>query len=394
MIKHLKYKMERLSSLGYEVEKLIRSKSVLPHIESSKKTVILFDLVGDLQLNSSYKEDYDSIVNEFNLIDCDFIFLPNVSFPNNVDELIHYFIPHLNHKMSYIEDLVLHSLIDNQKDSHKYFSLYSNDYKEFLNYLGYRGNAASGFIIILESDIYIVKYSNEDILNGLEDPKQMILNFLHSLDSEIFSSRHKRVITSEFDKAIDENLDEEAIAKIKLINKQIEELKSSGKWLFILPLLKKTLDNLSTEIDLDSISTISIDDEYNIYLPYFNNLEIKLSHLTKVIYIFFYNHPEGIRLSELWKFEEELLDLYLKISNQNDYDKMKKSIEDITAFASKSVFSHISRIKSRFYSLMDESYAKYYIIDGADFGSDLKYIPLIYDGSNDNEEIFNPSDFF
>ncbi|SMC81253.1 hypothetical protein [Moheibacter sediminis] len=388
--------IEELKFLGYYVDSFRRNQidQSLSKIESLDKTVIVFDLIGNFQLNLYYKEHHDTIVKEFNEAGYNFTFLPGTDFPDNTEDLISYFIPHLNEKIHFSSHQLFHLIMAKEKDNFKYFSSCAKDNKLLLEYLGYKGNIKSGFIICYDSLIHVIQYTNEDIINRVESPKQFIIDYGTKSklinDENLFNSRRR--VNPEFARAIDESLDEETLNKINSINKEIDALKASGKWLYILPLLKKTLEDLSDEVDLNLIGGVKFDDDYKIYIPYFNNLEIKLNSLSKAVYALFYNHPEGIRISELWKHEKELMSFYLNISNQNDLDRMNQSVRDITELGNKTIFTHISRIKSAFYNAMEESYAKNYIIDGAVFGSDLKYIPLIYNNSS-NDEI-DPDDVY
>jgi hypothetical protein len=109
---------------------------------------------------------------------------------------------------------------------------------------------------------------------------------------------------------------------------------------------------------------MEIDYKNKIQLPYFKK-EVELSHLTKAIYFLFLKHPEGINLKELVNYKKELLTIYTSVSNQLDYDKMAKSIDDVINLETKAIYTHLSRIKSAFYKIMDASFAKYYIVSGS-----------------------------
>ena len=90
---------------------------------------------------------------------------------------------------------------------------------------------------------------------------------------------------------------------------------------------------------------MEINDQNKILLPYFKK-EVELSHLTKAIYFLFLKHPEGINLKELGKHKKELLTIYTSVSNQLDYDKMSRSIDDVIDVETKAIYTHLSRTKS------------------------------------------------
>ena len=100
----------------------------------------------------------------------------------------------------------------------------------------------------------------------------------------------------------------------------------------------------------------------------------------------FLKHPEGINLKELGNYQKELLSIYTSVSNQIDYDKMVKSVEDVVNLETKAIYTHLSRIKSAYYKIMDESFAKYYIVSG--YGEEDRKVlfdttSIVWDSSTD-----------
>jgi hypothetical protein len=161
-----------------------------------------------------------------------------------------------------------------------------------------------------------------------------------------------------------EQLDEETKAFVKDIEDKLDELRDTGQLLFLIPILKDILNRQSEKIDFKGISKMEINYQNKILLPYFKK-EVELSHLTKAIYFLFLKHPKGINLRELGNYKKELLTIYTSVSNQLDYDKMAKSIDDVIDIETKAIYTHLSRIKSAYYKIMDASFAKYYIVSGS-----------------------------
>lgn len=156
-------------------------------------------------------------------------------------------------------------------------------------------------------------------------------------------------------------LDAETEKKLEILLNKLEEIKDNGQLLQVLPIIEKYLKkNNSSNREL---STLKIDINYNLLLVDYN-IEIKLSHLTKSIYLLFLNNPKGIKLTELENYAEELLGYYKVISNRDDYDKMKGSISDIINTKSNAIYVHLSRIKSAFINVIHPDIAKNYYIDG------------------------------
>lgn len=333
--------------------------------------VIYFDCTGNNDvLNSYINDNYKIIKSELSRVSKNFIQLRETKFTEDLRELIKFYVPYFD----------FHTLRNFRIFENQLFGI--NDcieyYIEVFKAIGYNGNIKSGFIFFENSMGYVISYSDEDVNNDKINPLEIITNYFTQKESNVFNSRWRVDSRSdEFETALYKNLDTDAVEKIETIKLQLAELKATGQLLFVLPILKRLLEEKSNEIDFNSVSRIHVDEEYNISLPYFDNLEVKLSHLTKVVYLFFYNNPKGIYISELWKYKEDLKNLYTNISNQLDFDKMMVSIEDLVNPNSKSIYTHISRIKSAFYKLMDKQYADYYIVKSDEFGNDFKYIPII-----------------
>lgn len=161
-------------------------------------------------------------------------------------------------------------------------------------------------------------------------------------------------------------LNDEAKKQIKTISSQIDKLKESGQYLHILPILESFIKEERKAIDSTSfLSSIIVGRNLKISLPQFNDLEIKMSTLTKCIYLLFLNHKEGIYLNDLINYKIELIDYYKQLSTRDDYDKMLLSIDKIIDLNSNEIYVHLSRIKSFFYKKFDKQIADNYIINGA-----------------------------
>ncbi|MGG7035358.1 MAG: hypothetical protein ACI7YS_09220 [Flavobacterium sp.] len=327
-------------------------------------------------LEKYIRDSYSLLSSQFGEIGKNFIYLPNVEYPTvHIIEIIKFYLPYVDEqKLS--GAIAVNSIQEMAKMYLNETTYVNTKSKEILSYLGYNGSIKSGFILFNNEKISIIEC--DDNL-GLK-PCLKLLDYF-SLQKEenerlaediCFSPREFLLKANPY-----KDLDTETIDKLKQIESQLKELKSNGQLLFALPILKKIISDTANGIDLGSVSKMHIDEDFNIRLPHFNNLEIPLSHLTKAVYILFYNHPKGINIKELHRYKEELKDFYSSISNQSDYDKMMQSIEDLIDPSSKAIYTHISRIKSAFYRVMDEVYAKNYIITGDGFGNDIKRIPIL-----------------
>ena len=112
------------------------------------------------------------------------------------------------------------------------------------------------------------------------------------------------------------------------------------------------------------LSTLKIDPKYKIFLPEFNNIEIKLRPLEKALYFLFMRYPDGIYHSSLSEHRAELYEIYASISTMGDLNEMRYRIDDMVNALSDSASQKISRIKRVFEDAIGPDLAKHYYIKG------------------------------
>ncbi len=150
------------------------------------------------------------------------------------------------------------------------------------------------------------------------------------------------------------------------IRQRIEEMRSIGVSDFVIKKLIALPD--------PKLSTLRITKDYGIFLPDYNDMEISLPTLSKVVYFFFLRHPEGLRFKELVDYRGELLRIYCRISKREDLDKMEQSIDELVDSTRNSINEKCSRIRAAFVSRFSDDLAKNYYITGS--SGQAKYIPL------------------
>ena len=201
-------------------------------------------------------------------------------------------------------------------------------------------------------------FSSNSIVELLEEALTFIPEKAKIRYNRVFNSRYgEQFILDE--QAID--LDENTQKTVSEITEKLNELKKSGQFLAILPYIEYHI-NLIKKAD-SKLSNLYIDDDYRIFLPDYNNIEIKLSHLTKSLYFLFLMKGR-FDIDELKEFESHLLTIYKHISYQEDIDKMTKSVSNLIKNENNEVYTHFSRIKSTFCKVIDKSIAKQYYIIG------------------------------
>ena len=151
-------------------------------------------------------------------------------------------------------------------------------------------------------------------------------------------------------------LEEDVRVTLEELNQKIERLR----------LLGIPLDAIQEYIaKYETISRLRITDDYRIFLPDYNNREIKLGALYKAVFFLFLNNPEGIVLQRLEEHHKELVNYYLQTSNKNEMtSRMIDTINTLEYPGNNSINIVLSRIKAEFKRAIDEHLAKHYYIIG------------------------------
>jgi len=105
-----------------------------------------------------------------------------------------------------------------------------------------------------------------------------------------------------------------------------------------------------------------------------NEKEVKMPTLSRLVYHLYLLHPEGIAFRDVRDFRQELLGLYGMYTGRESQEEIEKSIDDLINTSKNSLSEKCSRIRKAFKSIMDDSLAKNYYIDGPQGGT--KTIPL------------------
>lgn len=325
-------------------------------------------------IEQNIKENYAKITEDFTHTPLNFIFLPKTNLSPNLENILKYYLPELrncdfNNSINK-KDWVIAQALDKEFEDENY---YMSIYHDIMQTIGYAGDIKCGFVINYDGFNYVLGCNEHTYFFNSGNLLEALILFFKS---KVFSNYDFESIHNSLYGDLDKET-EESIAQIAM---QLEEIKKSGQLLVALPVIKQILSRSIAENDFvnNNLSEIKFNlITYQINLPQFGNVEVKMSHLTKAVYLLFYNHPQGINLKEISNYSNELLDNYSRICPYSDLDKIKKSIDDIINIETRAIYTHISRIKSAFLNLMDYEYAKHYFVTGSHHGDAFKYIPII-----------------
>ncbi|MDP4665847.1 MAG: hypothetical protein NWS37_06385 [Flavobacteriaceae bacterium] len=105
----------------------------------------------------------------------------------------------------------------------------------------------------------------------------------------------------------------------------------------------------------------------NMHFVQLGNLELKLNPLERTLYLFFLNHPEGVKLNELAdeEYYNEIYKIYQALSVVLDKEQIKFSVDQLCNPLENSASEKISRINSKIKRALGEELAQNYLITGA-----------------------------
>jgi hypothetical protein len=229
----------------------------------------------------------------------------------------------------------------------------------------YEETSLDGHIFTLFPLLYRDDSQFERLLTAIAHVPRLDSNIFHStlIEHPIRSSRlRENQQIDPRDKADNERIDILADE----IRQRIEEMRLIGVSDFVI----KKLISLAEP----KLSTLQITKDFRIILPDYNNMEISMPTLSKVVYFFYLRHPKGLRFKELIDYRDELLQIYYRMSNRYDSAKMEQSIDELVDSTRNSINEKCSRIRAAFVSRFSDDLAKNYYITGR-YGQ-AKYIPL------------------
>jgi hypothetical protein len=121
-------------------------------------------------------------------------------------------------------------------------------------------------------------------------------------------------------------------------------------------------------------SKLTIGKGGRIFLTDYENIEVRMPSMEKALYILFLRYPEGLHISSLSDYRDELASIYSQISTRGMREDMNRRIAELTNILNDQVSVKLSRIKKAFADAIGSSLSDQYIIQGAN--AEKKFIKL------------------
>ena len=315
----------------------------IPNLAFDTQNAVLYvEPTYDTNINAKIEKDYDSICKLLKDSNRDFIYLPKVmqemsNKSNTFSDTLSYLEPTLSdEQLSLINtNIKLMTTADLSKEI-------------FLNYLNING-------FLFEKPCFFFKISNKMpsrfqnflILEIDSDPLQTLQQF-YQLNNSISQLKPNGLTDKE----------ERSLKKLKV--KENHEEKDEVQYMGF---HKVIIDTLLKYNGSQGISRIFVAENGNIYLTDRNNIEVKMSSISKALYILFLLHEEGIKLNYLVDHKKQLYKIYRRISTYSEDELLRTAVENITDVTGTTMNANISRIKKSFKSILGDD-ATLYLIQG------------------------------
>ena len=363
--------------------KLIRFDANKLPFQPMEKQVIYFD-ASPYSLKMSYgiavivDRYYNEICNMFAAQGLEFCFLPRISRTLQLPELLSYFRPDLppEAQPTYLKTVSAENLASyfaNEEDIDdlpmgfiKYTGQrFGNDY--VFSYMPIHGETVEQLFMAVK---YYLQFNSEQSDSNRHDERGIQLSRA-ARNRSIFKNASHCSIEEESlclpsEAALDRSIMEEAApSSIADDPCDIESMLTQAQ-LLVQRLREQGVNDLVIEEIFHPTQRLSrLHVRYSrIFLPDYQNMEIKMTPLPKAVFLLYLKHPEGIRFCDLPDYRDELLHIYAGFSGRDSMDDIRASIEDVTNPLSNSINEKCSRIRQAFLSKFEDRLARNYYITG------------------------------
>lgn len=148
-------------------------------------------------------------------------------------------------------------------------------------------------------------------------------------------------------------MDEDAASIVAQIKTLLRQLRTKGA-------TDKDIDSLLAEEEKPGRAYV--DSAGMLVLPDAGNVKIKLTPMERTLYILFLRYPEGINADELWRYWDELCDIYGSQTVYDDFDLIEDAVEGICDEEKVTWYTNVSRIKRKITDKLGKRAAEQYII--------------------------------
>lgn len=358
--------------------------------EQMEEQIIYTEGEYNEEVNRYILQNYDNIKRRFKERGKEFLYMPKLMEELRAQDVVRYNAPYaerLNEDVTIGNDFLLQFMVhpeDKKKVQPSLLYFYTETNKYVSQYKGFELTPKSGYKdtndlsnilaeIIADGSEQISFSLDKDTFwekafKGLTDFSKKIVEAEYD-ESETFeeSASVNRCIIPKKEKE-EEEFDSETLQMIEDARTIYEKLVQRGIPEYILQ--KKII------YGEEKLSRLFVSKDYHIFLTDYNNEEVVMRPMPKMLFFLYLRHPEGIRFKSLIDYKDEMLEIY-KAVKQGFYnlDEAKNSISILCDPLKNSASEKTFHIKAAFEKTIKTRLAKEYCINGPQGGTKTIALP-------------------
>lgn len=315
----------------------------IPNLAFDTQNAVLYvESNFDTETNTKIEKEYDKICDLLKKSNREFFYLPKVLQEMSSKRIT------FHDTLSYLEPTLSDgqlALINTNIDMMTTADLSKEIFLNYLNINGFNLEKPCFFFKI--SNKMPSRFQNFLILEIDNDPLQTLQQFYQLNDNT--TQLKPNGLTDKEKRSLNR-------LNAKANHEQKDEVQYTG-------FHKVIIDTLLKYNGSQGISRIFVAESGNIYLTDRNNIEVKMSSISKALYILFLLHEEGIKLNYLVDHKKQLYKIYRQISTYGEDELLRTAVENIIDVTGTTMSANISRIKKAFVSVLGDD-ATLYLIQG------------------------------
>ena len=153
-------------------------------------------------------------------------------------------------------------------------------------------------------------------------------------------------------------MDEDAASIVAQIKTLLKQLKTKGA----------TAQEIDSLLSDQQPGRVYVSMQGKLVLPDEGEVQIKLTPMERTLYILFLRYPAGINADELWRYWDELCEIYGSLTVYDDKDLIEDAVEGICDEEKVTWYTNVSRIKKKISDRLGKRTAEQYIIKRGEDG--------------------------
>lgn len=352
----------------------------LPFLPDKRQVVYVENVYNDI-VNQTIIDHIELIGSHFRSCDLEFVYIPFLGADRHLEERVRYHAPYLTSDITYEQlpqsSLLLNCMVhpetraeirpslliyDHSEGKERHFTGWTIDedipskiLSAILNFADEFGDfCESGLAFSAADEDEKCCFEIAEPIQYKEEPPSVKFN-LPPTSLGMGFLKVKRPEIREVSTVLPYEEDEPLEALMDNLQSTVKRLQLHG---ISLAALHELIDKQAP------LSRMRITADYRIFLPDYNNMEIKMTTLPKALFFLFLRYPEGIVLKTLPDYYTELYNIYKQLRPKSNDERIRVTITELVNPFGNKINENIARIRAPFVEKFDEHLAQNYFVTG------------------------------